>query len=245
MHRAILGAPAAPDAHLLSDLGLHQLRRHRSHRRAQRRHLHVGSTASALSPAGRSRHAARWVGLPARAVGLIRPGIALSRLDPRRLPSACSRASHPRRRPPPTTSAGAPPRPTPRWAMPYTAAADQRHSREIAAQRSGRDGHAPHRPTRHPHGVAPGCGNRRSVGAIRRKDRLHATSRFSPSVSGNLLSAEGGTRRRRLCLCEREPVSPLISCALRTTTMNAGRDRRLLLGKGAGPGAPLGAPARC
>jgi hypothetical protein len=87
MHRAILGAPAAPDAHLLSDLGLHQLRRHRSHRRAQRRHLHVGSTASALSPAGRSRHAARWVGLPARAVGLIRPGIALSRLDPRRLPA--------------------------------------------------------------------------------------------------------------------------------------------------------------
>jgi hypothetical protein len=149
MHRAILGAPAAPDAHLLSDLGLHQLRRHRSHRRAQRRHLHVGSMASALSPAGRSRHAARWVGLPARAVGLIRPGIALSRLDPRRLPSACSRASHPRRRPPPTTSAGAPPRPTPRWAMPYTAAADQRPSREIAAQRSGRDEHAPHRPTRH------------------------------------------------------------------------------------------------
>jgi hypothetical protein len=174
MHRAILGAPAAPDAHLLSDLGLHQLRRHRSHRRAQRRHLHVGSTASALSPARRSRHAARWVGLPARDDGLIRPGIALSRLDPRRLPSACSRASHPRRWPPPTTSAGAPPRPTPRWAIPYTAAADQRHSREIAAQRSGRDGHAPHSPTRHPHGVAPGYGNRRSVGAIRRKDRLHA-----------------------------------------------------------------------
>jgi hypothetical protein len=140
MHRAILGTPAAPDAHLLSDLGLHQLRRHRSHRRAQRRHLHVGSTASALSPAGRSRHAARWVGLPARDDGLVRPGIALSRLDPRRLPSACSRASHPRRWPPPTTSAGAPPRPTPRWAIPYTAAADQRHSREIAARRSGRVG---------------------------------------------------------------------------------------------------------
>jgi hypothetical protein len=51
--------------------------------------------------------------------------------------------------------------------------------------------------------------------------------------------------RRGLCLREREPVSPLISCALRTTTMNAGRDRRLLLGKGAGLAHLWARPARC